>query len=242
MILAYPFIAFFISIALKTNFITTIFLFLAIPSIYVTIKGKNDVKKSLVFALLVGISAVLLIDPIAETAMIWGISTIFPKLFGIIPLEQFVWGILFCYFIVQAYEVKFDKNDHKVLHERFKYFFLVAFLAFLAEVYYLIMRPNWEYIYILGGSILFLLPITSLLIVHLNFRKKFFKSSFYTAYLFLFFELAALINGNWFFPGKYIASILIMNHAFPLEEFIFFVLLGNAGVLTFYEFFDDDRK
>jgi hypothetical protein len=48
--------------------------------------------------------------------------------------------------------------------------------------------------------------------------------------------------GQWSFPGKFIGWIDLFGVRFPFEEFLIWIVLGAAGVLAWYELFDDRTK
>ena len=57
------------------------------------------------------------------------------------------------------------------------------------------------------------------------------------------YDIAALKLGWWTFPGtEFIGWISIAGVSFPIEEFIFWIILFALGVLSYYEYFDDDEK
>ena len=57
----------------------------------------------------------------------------------------------------------------------------------------------------------------------------------------LLYEITAMKLGWWSFPGEYIGLVTILE-TFPIEEFIFWILLFAMAVLTFFEYTEDDEK
>jgi len=53
-------------------------------------------------------------------------------------------------------------------------------------------------------------------------------------------ELTAIKVGQWIFPGQYIGSITLFGLTFPFEEFLFYIILGAAAAVVYYEIFFDD--
>lgn len=69
-------------------------------------------------------------------------------------------------------------------------------------------------------------------------------AAFYFFFFSLVYELTALTLGQWSFPAEnqFIGFVEFLGLRFPLEEFIFWIMLGTSATLVLYEFFNDDRK
>jgi hypothetical protein len=62
-------------------------------------------------------------------------------------------------------------------------------------------------------------------------------------YLALMFELTGLELQLWTFPGThFIGWVDLLGYKFPFEEFFFWFVLSAITILSYYEFFDDNRK
>lgn len=49
--------------------------------------------------------------------------------------------------------------------------------------------------------------------------------------------------GQWTFPGdQFIGWVNMLGVRFPFEELLFWFMLAAIGILSYYEFFDDNRK
>ncbi|MGH7245732.1 MAG: hypothetical protein ACREGI_02235, partial [Candidatus Levyibacteriota bacterium] len=91
--------------------------------------------------------------------------------------------------------------------------------------------------------ILCALPVFLLFIIkHTFLWVKFIKMNVFLFFIFLTFELEGLKNNYWYFPGKYIGSVSLFGLTFPMEEFIFFMVLSTSIILSFYELYVDDEK
>ena len=105
LILIWPVIAVIISLILRINFFSSIILFFIIPSVYLSFKGKEYVKKVFLFSIATGIVAVIAIDYMAHISGNWFISsTIFPRIFGIAVVEGVILAVSVCYFVLIFYE------------------------------------------------------------------------------------------------------------------------------------------
>lgn len=144
------------------------------------------------------------------------------------------------------YEHFLDKEKHNLKDTKLKYFISLIIVAlFVFSSIYLIEKNLLliPYFFATFFSIFFLIPMISFLSFFPRLISKYLKTGVYFFAQSLIFELTALSLGQWGFYGKqYIGWVSFGNLKFPLEEFIFWMILFSTCVLSYYEFFDDDRK
>ncbi len=243
-----PIFATFVSLTLKTNFLTSTLLFFGIPAIYLSWRNQHAVKKSAIFSFLFGlVGGALIIDYITHFNNAWFVTTIFPvRIFNQAPIEDFLWGFLAVYNIIMFYEHLLDKGKHNLKDTHLKYFVsLIIFITIIFSVIYIFDKKLFliPYFYIKAGFIVILVPAISFLTFFPRLISKYLKTGVYFFAQSLMFELTALRLGQWSFNGnQYIGWVQILNLKFPLEEFVFWMVLFSTCVLSYYEFFDDDRK
>jgi hypothetical protein len=115
----------------------------------------------------------------------------------------------------------------------------VAFLIYLASG----ISVQIPYFYLIFGIIFAIIPIALVLLDFPNLFVKFAKITVYFSFSSFLWEIVALRLHQWTFPGtSFIGWLEIFNVRFPFEEFLIWIVLGAAGILSWYEFFDDDRK
>jgi hypothetical protein len=243
-----PIFASVTSLYFKTNFLTSTFLFFGIPAIYLSLRNQRAVKKSTIFSIL----AIMIIGPfldyIALKSNAWYVpSTVFPmRFFGIVPIEDMIWGMFLVYNIVMMYEHFLDKGKHNLKDTNLKYFiFIMIFIAIIFFLFYY-FNPNLlvvPFFYLKFGLGFVVLPAVSFLTFFPRLLSKFVKISIYIFIQGIMFELTGLSLNHWGFGGgEYIGWISLGNIRFPLEELVFYIILFATCVLSYYEFFDDDRK
>lgn len=258
-ILLLPIIGTIISLVFSTNFFVSIILFFALPSIYLSFKISSHIKKAIIFAVLFGIGIIFFADYLAMIDGAWFIpSTIFPfRIFGIVPIEDFVLAFFFVYYLVIFYEYFFDKHREyfllnlkkkrvELMNKRMKYFLapLIFILLIFLIIYYfnpqlLIIR----YSYLWLGIFFTIIPISIFIFLFPRLLPKYFKVALYFFYVLSLFEFVGLRLNQWEFPGQHFIGYLeIFKCRFPIEEFVFWISLSSTSILSFYEFFDDDRK
>lgn len=250
LLLIYPVIATIISLLINSsNVLFSILMFFGIPSIYLSYKGKEYVKKSLIFSLVIGIPFTIIIEYIANYTKAWDTTTSFSyKFLGHIGLEMFIWGVAFAYFIIIFYEYFLDKSvEKRGYNKNLKYFIIL--LLVLLSIFFILLITNTSYLkipysYLVMGLVLGVIPLAAVLLKFPRLLSKFLKTGAYFFFLTFTFEITALKLGWWKFPieGQFLGWVTFLGHAFPIEELIVWMLISAMGVLAYYEYFDDDQK
>ncbi|MDD5470077.1 MAG: hypothetical protein PHO92_04760 [Candidatus Peribacteraceae bacterium] len=249
LLILFPVFAVVISLAVRANFFTSILLFFGLPSLWFSLRTPSQVLKTLLFSLLLSLPLGIVIDYIAALDHSWFVPrTIFPlRLFGAIPLEDILWGFFFVYSIVIFYEHFLDQGkSDALLHRRMKH--LAWPVSLLMAVFIAVVFSNPDllaipYAYFWIGAVFFLVPSVLFLSFFPRLLSKFSITASYFFLLALLFECTGLQLNQWVFPGdNFIGWVELFGYRFPFEEFFFWFVLGAVSVLSYYEFFDDDRK
>lgn len=241
--------AFIITFVFKTNFLVSTILFFVFPSIYLSARDRGVIRKSAIYSLLFTVPLTTFLDYMAVLDRSWFVpETIFnSRLFGVVPYEDFIWAFFFVYLIIVFYEYFLDYGKKK---DRLPKSVLPMVLIFniLLVVFFIILKINpdllhVEYFYLKGGIIVALFPLMLVFAFFPLLLKKCFVTTIYFSPLFLSFELAGLYAGQWEFnEGKFIGMVGISKLLFPVEELVFWIILGSVWILSYYEYFADDRK
>jgi len=249
LIFLWPIIIGLISFWMKPNALYSIILFLLIPAIYLSFKGTEFVKKSLLFSVIIAIPTMIVIDYIAQMNQTWLMysSSILPfKFFGIVTFEVVLWAVALIYLIVMFYEYFLDRHFTKKLYtEKLKYLLIILLVFFSLFVFRFYEGSIFRipYFYLFWGILLLFIPVVLQSIKHFQTTAKFFLALAYFFYLDFIYEITAIKLGWWSFPGReFIGWVTIMNIRFPIEELFFWMILFTLGVLTYFEYFDDDEK
>ena len=248
LLIIFPIVSVVLSLWLKANFLTSILLFFCLPSLWLSLRTPEQVKKTFLFSLILSIPLGIFIDYIATMDNSWFVpTTIFPfRLFSVVPIEDLIWGFFLIYSIVIFYEHFLDKGKHELIDKRMKYLvwpliiIMIVFFTFLFTMPELLVIP---YAYFWLGTIFFILPTITFLSFFPRLLSKYVKTASYFFLLSILFELTGLQLNQWTFPGSnFIGWVELFGHRFPFEEFFFWFVMGAVSVLAYYEFFDDDRK
>lgn len=243
-----PIFAAVISLAIKANYLASIFLFFGLPAIWLSFRNRAVAPKVFLFSAILFIPIATIIDYIALVNGSWLLlSSFLPfRLFGVIPIEDYIWGFLLVYLIVMYYEHFIDKGRNELLGARMKYFSAILFFALVLFFVTLAKDPTFlhmKYAYFWIGIFIIVLPCT---LLFCRFPKLIFKYAKVSGYFFMLnvlHEATSMELGQWIFPGNnFVGWVDLWKYRIPAEEFIFFLVLVSFGTLTYYEFFDDDRK
>ena len=250
LVLLFPILASILSLLLNVNALGSVILFLVIPSIYLSFRAKNCIKKSIIFSAIISIPGIIVIDYIGHLTHTWIVpNSIFPfRVFGLVPIEDISWAFFISYYTIMFYEYFLDKHTTKKLWDpRLKY--LAIMVLIFSSIFVIILFGfssllNIPYFYMWWGAILLLIPLLIVLFIYPKLSSKFLKTGVYFFLMTMIYELTALKLGWWYFPSetKFIGWVSILGLQFPFEEFFFWLMLFAMSFLSYYEFFADDRK
>jgi hypothetical protein len=248
LLIVLPVMSVFLSLQINANFLTSTLLFFGLPSLWLSIRTPQKINKTLLFAFIFSIPLGIVIDYVATIDGSWLVPhTVFPfRLFGVIPIEDLIWAFFLAYSIVIFYEHFLDKGKQELVDRRMKY--LIWPLIILLLVFFLILFVNPKslsipYSYLWVGLLFGFLPSITFLSLFPRLLSKYVKTASYFFLLSMVFEITGLQLKQWTFPGNnFIGWLEIMGYRFPFEEFFFWFILASITILSYYEFFDDDRR
>lgn len=247
-LLVYPAVASVVSFICNANMFFSVLIFFGAPAAYLSVRSRKDVLKTFLFSLIFGIPLIIIIDYIAHATKTWIVpSSIFSfRLFDFVTMEVLLWAVLYTYFIIIFYEYFFDGYARKKIYKSTKYLVWILLIIIAAFFSILIVNPAYleiPYFYLFFGTLGGLLPVALIIFRFPILLVKFFKTATYFFFVTFFYEITALRLGWWAFPGhEFVGWISLFGTRFPFEELFFWIILGAMGVLSYYEFFDDDRK
>ena len=243
LILIWPLIASLLSFLLKVNFFGATILFLILPSIYLSLRDRKIVARAAIFSL-VAMPCVFAMEYLAVKSGAWYFtkSIFLMRIFDIIILEVLLWYFFWIYLVIIYYEYFLDRDTHSKLgSNRLKYplfffaamFILVLFLA----IYNVSVRIPYFYLFL--GIFMVAIPVVFIMLKFPKLLTKFTKATLYFSYLYLVLDLTEIALGHWTYPGEFIGWFELFGQKFPFEELLFWVILGSAAILSWYEYFDE---
>lgn len=244
-LIALPILAGVASWVLPLNYLSSIILFFGLPSIYLSCRKPEIIKRTLVFA-----ATFALIGSIGDYFAVkdgsWHVPTIFSfKLFNVVPMEDIIWFFSVSYLILAYYELFFDHYPHKTVGRRMRYLYtiLASIIAILAVAWCMDGGlKTINYFYLKSSIVLAIIPLAAFLFEFPRFLSVFLKITPYFICLFFLTEIVGLHNGYWSFPGRhFIGWVELGGYRFPWEELIFYIVLFGSVTIAYFEIFDDNR-
>lgn len=250
-ILIWPIAAALLSLLVRANILASILLFMAIPSVYLSIINRYSIKKSAIFSLVLGIPIAIIVDHVMEQTGGWFLPySVFGSLriLEFVTIEQIIWLFFYIYFVVMFYETFLEKEcSCEPYLSKFKLpiIFFYALLGLFVMFHFL--KPEFlkiNYFYLKFGLIFALLPVLLVLFKFQPLYSKLLRAGAYFFYFSFIYEITALNLGQWSFPAanQLIGYIDLFGFRFPYEELFFWIILGGIATLVYYEFFDDDLR
>jgi len=242
-----PIFAALTSIAVEASYLLSTLLFFGLPGLYLSFRNHKTIIKSALFSIILGFPFAIIVDSLAVINKAWITHSIFEfRFLGLIPIEDFIFGTLFVYATVMFYEYILDKGKDNIMDKRLRLLIIPLTIIFLVFLLFILRSPSLLYIpyaYFWIGLLAGLLPLAAFLSFFPELFGKFIKAASYFFFLTLIFEVTALKLNQWDFPGEqFVFWVGIGGINFPFEELFFWTILASVSVLTYYEFFADDRK
>jgi len=235
------------SFVFHANFLTSTLLFLAFPSLYLLYKEKSYFKKIFFASISFGIFFSFVFDFIAELnkAWNWNGGLLFGKILGVVQIDVMVWFFLYVFHIFLFYEHFIDR---KKLKSKVSLRQIEVFAASVLSVILLVgvykFFPSFLY-FDKAYLILCLIISTPFVFVFLKKPKLIWHTIpmiVYFSFVYLTHEITALHLDQWQFPGDYIGWIHLFGVSFPIEEFIFWIILSSLIGSIYYELSFDNQK
>ncbi len=240
-------LAAFLTVKFHLKLYQSSFLFFLLPSIYLWWAKTRCLKKIIIasFVCTLFVIAHGLFNDINSTWIIPNIQLMFPyKYFGAIPLDYLIWPFSWSLFILIFYEHFVDYSRSPKLPSQFKYLMSISVIILCTMLAIFMVIPSVlkiQYAYL--WSILPVLPFFGFVIIRKpKLIGKFLKVSAFFVPLSLVIEITSLLANQWYFPSQYIGQMTLVGVVIPYEELLFWIILSQSIVLSYFEFFFDDCK
>jgi len=240
-----PLIATVLSLYFHVHHLVSTFLFFGLPALYLTLRTKGYMISASWYAFVFGVLSAMVIDMIAVFDASWYTPSDYSLIFGIVPVEDIIWGFLVAYSVIIFYYHFFMNKPYPLFTQRMKLFFMLSLLLFMvAGVLHLFVKNPVKipYFYLIGATLTMLVPVLLMLFLNPEKIPVYTKTGAYFFFLFTFAELTALHLGLWQFPGShFIGWVEIVGQRFPIEEFIFTMFLIAPALLVYLEFLAKEK-
>lgn len=192
------------------------------------------------------VSLVLFAFPIelaTRLANVWDVQSIFPRPFGLIPLENMIFAFLNFFWVLSFYEYFVDFDKTKNISKKFKV--LTGLYIVLSVVVYGLFSYNKNLIavnYLTMAVPILIVPMAIIFWRNPHLLPKTILPTIFFAMVFFIYEAISLQIGSWWWPGNYLYSINFYGKIFPLDDIIIWYFLSTPALIGGYEFFADDFK
>jgi|GEM_PF-6114096 len=224
------------------------FAYFGLPSLYLLFRKPDNAKSGLIGGVVVGLLLGLPFDFVATFAHAWVFNPEFLRfphsIFGVAHLDEVIWFFFWAAFAIIFYEHFFEhhKKWRVSKHVHVLVVFGIAVNVVVFGIFFmnapLLMLP---YAYLILG-LCATAPIVVALFLHPRLLYKMVYLSLFFVPAYFFFEYIALGHAWWVFNGQYIGGGFLEANYLPLEEILFWIILGAATVVAYHELFLDDGK
>lgn len=206
---------------------------------YLGWRKRKPWRKITVSALLFGLCLGFFFDFIQEYTQAYTVvSCIFPRLLGVVPVDNILGHFMMAFFTFTFYEHFVAQKVNPNISYRFKYaIYLVAtMIAAVIGIYYL--HSSWllmPYPYVIFGT-LAIVPIFTYLYRHPQSARDFTQMAPFFFLFYFVFEIAAVQYSWWTYPGyNYIGWVSLPGIRFPFEELFYWMLFYAAALTAYYK-------
>lgn len=217
------------------------YLFLIPPIIYLSMREKKDWIKILALVFVIGFIVGFPFTFLGELTNAWAIHVSKEKLFGV-----FYFPIVIAWMLMVALTVIFyqhfyinTQNLKKGLSKRFKKVTItLSVISFIVTLVCLYLPSFFteKYSYLIIGSVN-LIPFLVYSIKRPKYILRITQLMFYFFLIYLSIEFVGLNLNWWTFEGSYIGFVKLLGISFPIEEFVYWMILFSASIICCYESF-----
>lgn len=221
------------------------FLLLGLPLFYLLLNSKKArTKIRPKFTILFIIFATVVFDYLCERFAGWSGPTIFPfRLPGGVTVEEIQW-IAFFFPLTFAINEHFFATQLRTPPNRTAKLILKSsfYIGLLAVLPLTLLVETFSYVYVCIG--LLLQPTFILFGIWVNkwIVREVLWIGITTGLLNLVFEMIALRNNYWEFPGTYVGYVQLLGFQFPVEEFVFLILLSGPSIVCTYAIYKNYKQ
>ncbi|OGH11999.1 MAG: hypothetical protein A2857_05115 [Candidatus Levybacteria bacterium RIFCSPHIGHO2_01_FULL_36_15] len=239
----YFFLACFFVYFIRPYYIISILAVLVPPAIVNFLWIKKERAKILMFSI---ISVLLFAPPVelmTRLVNVWDVQSIFPRPFGLIPLENMLFAFLNFFWVLSFYEYFIDRDRTRRISKKIKYLIglYIMFSALIFGLFFYNKNLVGANYFTLSFFVL-ILPSVFIFTREPFLIKKTILPTLFFAFIFFVYEIVSLQIGSWWWPGSYMYTFIIGGKILPLDDVVIWYFLSTPALIGGYEFFVDDHK
>jgi hypothetical protein len=224
----------------QAGMMASVVMFLIVPAALLALERPRIILPALAFSLIVGAPSIMWIDELGTIGGQWMVVDPVPvqlPLIGV-SVQSLTWAVAHFFLSIVAWEK--IKGTTSVSRPGLPRIGLCAAWAWGLLAVFLVVKA-WSplpvpYFYCWFGIVLILAPI----VVSCLAKPSFLRPLVILALMGLFwktaYEIAALRNEWWRFPGEFVGWVAPFGYHIPIEELVFWIVLFSPAVAVFWEF------
>lgn len=210
--------------------------------VYLGVRENKPWKKILFATLIFGTINGFLFEFIEELNRSYSvISTVFPKILGVVPIDNILGHTMMALLTLTFYEHFINKRKSSAISTRSKYAICISLIAISIVLIVFSYNQNllhFDYSYFYMGLAAIIPPII-LGIKKPQLIRDMTVTAIYFFFLYLSMELLAVRNNWWIYKDSYVGSVTLFNYSFPFEELFFWMLFYAASLVSYYKILID---
>lgn len=196
-----------------------------------------------VFAITTTLLFAIPVEIISRLANAWDVLSIFPRIYGVAPLENLFYAFINFLWPLAFYEKFTDRDKQTKLSARFPILLLLYVSLFTATLFFMEVDKDLLALnYWAVGTLVLILPVTFIILRGSIKIKKIILTTLFFGLVFFIHESVSLIVGHWWWPGEYLLETQLFGHRFPIDDIIIWYILSTPALIMGYEYFVDDNK
>ena len=222
------------------------YIFLIPPIIYLSIREKKDWKKIGAITFLLGFVVGFPFTFLGELTDAWAIHVAKQKMFGVFYFPIVIAWMLMTTLTVVMYQHFYIESNNvlKGLSRRYNKIAVILIIISVIIVIVCLYKPSFftkKYSYLIIGSVN-LFPFLVYLLKRPKFILKVTPLILYFFILYFSIEFVGLKLKWWSFEGSYIGFVDLIGITFPIEEFVYWMVLYAPSTIFCYESFVNKSK
>lgn len=246
--LLWPLAAMWLLEATGAGMMASVVVFLVLPSIVLAMDRPGIVPSALAFSLVVGGVSICWIDDLATLNGQWLVVDPLPARLPLIDAsaQSIFWAVAHFFISVLAWERIMGRTARRGPNVR--RVIVASGSAFAVLAVFLAVRsaaPGWTsipYFYLGFGTGLILVPVVVACVRRPELLRPLAVLGVLGFYWKACYEIAALRNDWWRFPGEFAGWIELPGYRIPAEELAFWILLFSPAIAVFWEFWNGPRQ
>ncbi len=220
---------------IQPTYIESIILVYFPSTIYTLGLLRKSKRKILLFAL-ASILFILPVELLARMTNSWDVSSIFPRLLGIAPLENIVYALVNLIYPLAFYEYFFDNDRNRNISSRWKILVTAYLILFISTFSLYFIAPDIiQFDYWMIGLAIFIPVFILLFTQKAHILKRLVIPAVFFALMFGIHEIVSMSLGHWWWPGSYLLPLEIFGHIYPVDDLVIWLLFSVIGVISGYE-------